>query len=217
MVLTAALTGGGVGYLLPNPALAWMALLSLPLMLIWVAGMGVWLSLGPAVSQANHGSGRQTGNPVTVACPSFRSQNPGTVRIPGRSGHRRLTGRGQTALATGNSRSALPMRNHRSLATSQNLSVLAAALAGDLVTVRPADHQGTPGQLRQPGTSARAVARTIRPVTAMSIPSPSPLRDSSTPAGDSEAKLAASRSRGGGQLWRRGGRDAIAAAVPPPG
>ena len=44
VVLTAALTGGGVGYLLLSPALAWMALLSLPL-LIWVADMGLWLSL----------------------------------------------------------------------------------------------------------------------------------------------------------------------------
>ena len=41
VVLAAALTGGGVGYLLLSPALAWMALLSLPLLLIWVAGRGV--------------------------------------------------------------------------------------------------------------------------------------------------------------------------------
>lgn len=51
VVLAAALTGGGVGYLLLGPALAWMALLALPLLLIWVAGMGVWLSLSPAAIQ----------------------------------------------------------------------------------------------------------------------------------------------------------------------
>ena len=54
-------------------------------------------------------SGRQTGNPVAVACPSFRPQKPGTVHIPGRSGRQRLTSRGQTALATGNSGLAPPM------------------------------------------------------------------------------------------------------------
>src|SRR5204863_5875778 len=42
VMLAAALTGGGVGYLLLSPALAWMALLALPLLLIWVAGMGAW-------------------------------------------------------------------------------------------------------------------------------------------------------------------------------
>ena len=63
VVLAAALTGGGVGYLLPDPALAWMALLALPLLLVWVAGMGVWLSLDPAASQMT-GSARQTRNPV---------------------------------------------------------------------------------------------------------------------------------------------------------
>lgn len=51
VVLTAALAGGGFGYLLLSPALAWMAYVSLPLMLIWVAGMGLWLSRSPAVSQ----------------------------------------------------------------------------------------------------------------------------------------------------------------------
>lgn len=56
VVLAAALTGGGVGYLLLSPALAWMALLSLPLLLIWVAGMGVWLSRGLAASQTTGSS-----------------------------------------------------------------------------------------------------------------------------------------------------------------
>lgn len=55
VVLTAALAGGGLGYLLLSPALAWMAYVSLPLMLIWVAGMGLWLSRSPAVNHANHG------------------------------------------------------------------------------------------------------------------------------------------------------------------
>jgi N-acetylglucosamine malate deacetylase 2 len=44
----------------------------------------------------------------------------------------------------------------------------------------------------------------------MSIPSPSLLRDRSTPAGDSETKPAASRSRRRRPAWRRGGRNAIA-------
>ena len=107
VVLTAALAGGGFGYLLLSPALAWLAYVSLPLMHIWVAGMGLWLSQGPAVSQANHG--QRAGNPVTVAYSSFRPRSPGTVHIPGRSGHQRLTTRGQTALATGNSGLAPPM------------------------------------------------------------------------------------------------------------
>ena len=55
VVLTTALAGGGFGYLLLSPALAWLAYVSLPLMLIWMAGMGLWLSQGPAVSQANRG------------------------------------------------------------------------------------------------------------------------------------------------------------------
>ena len=59
VVLTAALAGGGFGYLLLSPALAWLAYVSLPLMLIWVAGLGLWLSRGR--QSARHASGRQTG------------------------------------------------------------------------------------------------------------------------------------------------------------
>jgi hypothetical protein len=89
VVLAAALTGGGVGYLLPNPALAWMALLALPLLLIWVAGMGVWLSVDPAASQMT-GSARQTRNPVkNLAAATAR---PGTWRASRR--RRRLGGPG---------------------------------------------------------------------------------------------------------------------------
>lgn len=78
-------------------------------MLIWVAGMGLWVSQGPAVSQANHGQRPANREPGDRRLPSFRPQKPGTVRIPERSAHQRLTSRGQTALATGNSRLAPPM------------------------------------------------------------------------------------------------------------
>jgi hypothetical protein len=84
VVLTAALAGGGFGYLLLSPALAWLAYVSLPLMLIWVAGMGLWLSRGPEVSQACQRPANR--DPVIVACRSFRGSRAQS-RIPGRSGH----------------------------------------------------------------------------------------------------------------------------------
>jgi hypothetical protein len=46
LVLAAALTGSALGYLLLAPALAALAYLSLPLLLIWVAGAGLWLARG---------------------------------------------------------------------------------------------------------------------------------------------------------------------------
>ena len=69
---------------------------------------------------------------------------------------------------------------------------LGGCAARDLATVPTA---GLQGSSRRPGASAQAAARTIRPVMAISIPSPSLLRNRSTPAGDSETKRAASRSR----------------------
>ena len=84
-MLTAALAGGGFGYLLLSPALAWLAYVSLPLMLIWVAGMGLWLSRGrQSVSQACQRPANR--DPVIVACRSFR-RSRAQSRIPGRSGH----------------------------------------------------------------------------------------------------------------------------------
>jgi hypothetical protein len=109
VVLTAALAGGGFGYLL----------------------------LSPATSQAVP-SDRQTGNLVTAACSSFRPGKPGTVRIPGHSGHSRLTGRGLTALASGNASPTPNVRNHRPLTTRQNLSVPGGRPS-------PPTQQGTPG------------------------------------------------------------------------
>ena len=93
VVLAAALTGGGVGYLLPNPALAWMALLALPLLLVWVAGMGVWLSLDPAASQMT-GSARQTRNPV-------KNLAAVTARGRGRGKHPSQTTTWRTRIAAG--------------------------------------------------------------------------------------------------------------------
>jgi hypothetical protein len=44
IALAATLTGSGIGYLLLNPALAALAYLSLPLLLIWVTSVGLALS-----------------------------------------------------------------------------------------------------------------------------------------------------------------------------
>ena len=91
-MLTVALTGGGFGYLLLSPELAWIALVSLPLMLIWVPGMGLWLSLGRPFSQASSsqpaadhhpGSGRPgdcaVSDPVTVR----HGRPPGRLQAAG--------------------------------------------------------------------------------------------------------------------------------------
>ena len=104
---------------------------AVPLMLIWVAWMALWLSQGPAVSQANHGQrpGR-TGNPVTVACSSLRPQKPGTVRIWGAFRTREADQSRADSLSHRQLRASATDGNYRSLATSQNLSVLAAALLG---------------------------------------------------------------------------------------
>ena len=169
VVLAAALTPRrGRGYLLPNPALAWMALLALPLLLVWVAGMGVWLYRGLAVGRANHGQQQANRESGDRCLPQASTQNPGTVRIPGRSGRRRLTGRGQTALATGNAGSNASSAKSQVAGHQQNLFVLAAVLAGDLTTVRRSPAEGDPGQLRT-GTSARGCSPHRWPVMAMSI------------------------------------------------
>jgi hypothetical protein len=63
-VLAVALTVSGFGYLLLNPALAWAAYLSLPMLLIWVAGAGV-LSARVMSSPARAGSASgRAGQPV---------------------------------------------------------------------------------------------------------------------------------------------------------
>lgn len=88
VVLTAALAGGGFGYLALSPALAWLACVSLPLMLIWVAGMGLWLSRGPGVSQANRGqrpANREPGDRCLPQLPPAKcghSPYPGAFRTP---------------------------------------------------------------------------------------------------------------------------------------
>jgi hypothetical protein len=91
VVLAAALTGGGAGYLLLGPALAWMAWLALPLLLIWVACMGVWLSLSPAAIQTTDSS-RQTQKPDNR---SLLGLAP--AKGPHTAGHQPGPGRGDCA------------------------------------------------------------------------------------------------------------------------
>lgn len=62
IVLAAVLTGSGLGYLLLSPALAALAYLSLPLLLIWVAGAGLWLA-----RSADRGPDRAAGMPPSSA------------------------------------------------------------------------------------------------------------------------------------------------------
>ena len=140
VVLAAALTGGGAGYLLPNPALAWMALLALPLLLIWVAGTGVWLSLDPAASQNDRQHSANPETPITAA--SLRSR-------PRKPAHRRLTCRGQTTLASGTCTPALGVRNHPPPATSQDLTA-ATARPGTWRASRRRRPPGGPDSCRPP-------------------------------------------------------------------
>ena len=125
-----------------------MAWVSLPLLLIWMPGMGLWLSLGPAQANGSRRLGaRERGD---GGLPGSRPKKPGTARIPGRYGHHRPTGRGRTVRASGNSGPVLPMRNHRPLTISQKRAAAATAQPGDLVTVR---HGRPPGQLQAAGNA----------------------------------------------------------------
>ena len=182
---------------------------AVPLMLIWVAGMGLWLSQGPAVSQANHGqrpANREPGDRCLLQPP------------PAEAGHSPYPGAFRTPEADQSRADSLSHRQLRASATDVKLPVaghqpepvrLGGCAARGLVTVPTAGLQGgSQGSGRRPGASARAVARTIRPVMAMSIPSPSLLRDRSTPAGDSETKRPPPDPTGGGQPG------AAAAAMP---
>ena len=199
----------GFGYLLLSPALAWLAYVSLPLMLIWVAGMGLWLSQGPAVSQANHGQRPANREPGDRCLPQLP---------PAEAGHSPYPGAFRTPEADQSRADGLSHRQLRASATDVKLPVAGhqpepvrpgGCAARGLVTVPTAGLQGgSQGSGRRPGASARAVARTIRPVMAMSIPSPSLLRDRSTPAGDSETKRPPPDPTGGGQSG------AAAAAMP---
>ena len=149
VVLTAALTGGGVGYLLLSPALAWMAWMSLPLLLIWMPGMGLWLSLGPA--QAN-GSRRLAawergdgGLPQLPPAEAGHSPHPRALRTP-RTDPSRAYRPGQRQLRAGATDVKSPA------ADRQPVSGRRGGCPGrDLVTAR---HSRPPGRL--PGQSQPA-------------------------------------------------------------
>ena len=157
VVLTAALAGGGFRYLLLSPALAWLAYVSLPLMLIWVAGMGLWLSRGPEVSQACQRPGKPgSGDRCLPQLP----RKPGTVPYP----------RAFRTLEADQSRAdGLSHRQLRASATDVKSLVAGhqpepvrpgGCVASDMTTVR---HSRPPGRLPRQWQAAGSIRPCCRP------------------------------------------------------
>ncbi len=97
LMLAVALTGSGLGYLLLAPPLAALAYLSPPLLLIWVAGAGLWLAKD-AGDAADQQPGCHRHPPPRWSARTRRSTDD---LAPGRCAAGHAPGRGHPAAAAG--------------------------------------------------------------------------------------------------------------------